>query len=73
MAELTNKVFPYIKKYYSTAAGALLGYLYYYFIGCTTGSCPITSNPWISILYGGLVGSLLISKPKQKTEGEQNA
>ncbi len=36
--------------------GALLGYAYYYFIGCNTGSCPITSNPWRSMAYGSIIG-----------------
>ncbi len=39
--------------------GAAGGFAYYYFIGCTTGSCPITSNPWISTGYGALVGAIL--------------
>lgn len=42
--------------------GALLGitggYLYYYFYGCANG-CPINSNPYISMLWGGLMGYLL--------------
>jgi hypothetical protein len=38
--------------------GGAAGYGYYKFIGCRTGSCPITSSPWISTLYGALVGSL---------------
>ena len=36
--------------------GAALGFGYYYFIGCTSGHCPITSNPIISTAYGALVG-----------------
>lgn len=36
--------------------GALGGYLYYKFIGCATGACPITSNPIISTFYGMLIG-----------------
>jgi hypothetical protein len=40
-------------------AGALLGFAYYYFIGCRTGSCAITSNPYISTAYGTLLGVLL--------------
>ncbi|MBP1654012.1 MAG: hypothetical protein H6Q28_568 [Bacteroidetes bacterium] len=43
----------------SVLAGAVLGYAYYYFIGCQTGACPITSNPLVSTAYGGLVGGLL--------------
>jgi xanthine/uracil permease len=38
--------------------GGLAGYLYYYFIGCD-GTCPISSNPWRSILSGSVVGTLL--------------
>lgn len=41
------------------AIGGLLGYLYYKFIGCATGTCPITSKPLNSILYGALMGFLL--------------
>lgn len=44
-------------------AGALLGiaggYLYYIKIGCNSGGCPITSNPWMSMLWGGLMGYLI--------------
>jgi hypothetical protein len=37
-------------------AGGLLGFLYYYFIGCETGTCMISSNPFISVPYGSLLG-----------------
>ena len=39
--------------------GAGLGFAYYKFIGCSTGACPITSNPWSSTLYGALMGALV--------------
>ena len=39
--------------------GALGGYAYFYFIGCRTGTCPLTSNPWLSILWGMALGYLL--------------
>jgi ABC-type xylose transport system permease subunit len=38
--------------------GGLLGFAVYRFIGCSTGTCPITSNPWISTLFGMLIGGL---------------
>jgi hypothetical protein len=41
------------------AAGAAAGFAYYTFIGCTTGSCPITSNPYLMTAYGAVVGVVL--------------
>jgi hypothetical protein len=38
--------------------GAVAGFAYYYFIGCNSGTCPITSNPWISTVYGSVVGGV---------------
>jgi hypothetical protein len=34
------------------------GYLYWRFIGCKTGSCPITSNWYSSAFVGGIIGYL---------------
>jgi len=39
--------------------GGALGYIYYRFIGCSSGACPITGNPVISTIYGALMGVLL--------------
>ena len=39
--------------------GALLGFAYYRFIGCASGSCPITSNPWASMIYGAIMGYMV--------------
>ncbi|TAF71991.1 MAG: hypothetical protein EAZ58_03015 [Flavobacterium sp.] len=36
-----------------------LGYWYYTAIGCSSGSCAITSKPINSTLYGGLLGGLI--------------
>ena len=40
-------------------AGGGLGFAYYKFVGCSTGTCPLTSNPIISSLYGMVVGALV--------------
>lgn len=36
--------------------GAALGYGWYRVVGCSTGTCPLTSNPWISSIYGAVIG-----------------
>jgi hypothetical protein len=41
--------------------GGGLGFAYYKFVGCSSGACPLTSNPVISTIYGSVVGALLAS------------
>ncbi|MCD8528834.1 MAG: DUF6132 family protein [Chitinophagales bacterium] len=36
--------------------GAVLGYVYYAKVGCVSGTCMITSSPYISTAYGGMTG-----------------
>lgn len=58
------------RKRVASLTGALIGgtagYLYYYFIGCSTGSCAITSRPFNSIIYGAIMGYLLVSVFEKK-------
>ncbi len=53
------KIRKWIRPALFTLGGALAGLAYYYFIGCSSGSCPITSNPLGSMLYMGLIGWLI--------------
>ncbi len=57
-------IWPWAKKILPILAGGLGGYAYYHYIGCVSGTCAITSNPWISTAYGAMVGYLLV--PRQK-------
>lgn len=59
----------FVKKHLFTIIGVIIGaaagYLYWKFIGCSTGSCAITSNPVNSTLYGAAMGGLLLSTFKK--------
>ncbi|MGN6642002.1 MAG: DUF6132 family protein [Verrucomicrobiota bacterium] len=41
--------------------GGGFGFAWYKLVGCSTGTCPLTSHPMISTLYGAVVGGLLAS------------
>jgi len=53
--------------------GALIGFIYYKQVGCGTGSCAITSNPYMSIMYFAIMGGLAagVIKPSKKTGKNQ--
>ncbi len=49
--------------------GAVAGFLDWKYVGCITGSCPITSRPLNSSIYGAVMGGLIgdmFKKQKQK-------
>ena len=39
--------------------GAALGFGWYKLVGCSTGTCPLTSHPVISSIYGAVLGALV--------------
>jgi hypothetical protein len=55
--------FSFIKKHQASLIGILLGsiagWLYWNFVGCSSGTCAITSKPINSTLYGALMGYLV--------------
>ncbi len=53
--------------------GALAGYAYWKFIGCTTGSCAITSRPLNSTLYFAVLGMLLFSLFQKNKKTDSHA
>lgn len=55
----------FVKTYFlsivGVIVGAVAGYAYWQFVGCSSGSCAITSKPLNSTLYGAVMGGLLFS------------
>ncbi len=42
-----------------TFVGAIVGYGYWYFVGCASGTCAITSVWYRTSIYGAIMGWLL--------------
>ncbi|MEG1766258.1 MAG: DUF6132 family protein [Muribaculaceae bacterium] len=56
----------YLKAIIGGVIGAIGGFLYWFYIGCSTGTCPITSSPVISTIWGAIIGALLLSSFTKK-------
>jgi rhodanese-related sulfurtransferase len=58
-----NEIVEFVKDHRAYIIGGLVGgiggYLFWYKVGCSTGTCPITSSPIMSTLWGALLGALL--------------
>jgi len=58
------------KLFWLPAAGALVGavggFFYWKYIGCTSGTCAITSSPVYSTIYFSILGALLFSVFQKK-------
>ena len=39
--------------------GGALGFGWYKLVGCSTGACPLTSNPFVTTVYGVVVGAVV--------------
>jgi hypothetical protein len=39
--------------------GAGIGFLMGSTRSCSTGGCPLTSNPWVGMVYGAFLGGML--------------
>lgn len=63
----------YIKMLSGLGVGAVLGFAYYYYIGCASGTCAITSNPYISTAYGAMIGLVFIWPEKEKKSGSKES
>jgi len=66
---LSNKLY-----FIGALVGASGGFLYYKYVGCLTGTCAITSNPFSSTIYFAFIGAILfgVFKKDQKFENSNN-
>ena len=48
--------------------GAIAGYFYWQQVGCTSGTCMITSKPINSTIYGAVMGALLLGMFKKENK-----
>jgi hypothetical protein len=51
------------KPFLAIAVGGTAGFLYYHFVGCSSGTCAITSNPYMSVVMGSFFGFFLVNSP----------
>ena len=58
---LTSRNF--LRPFIATLIGGTAGFLYYYFVGCASGTCAITSNPYMSVAMGGFWGFFIVNSP----------
>jgi hypothetical protein len=56
-----KKMSPIVKTLFGAVIGAAIGYVLYRFVGCKTGTCPLTANPWTSMLIWGIIGAISAS------------
>lgn len=52
--------------------GAIAGYFYWQQIGCSSGTCMITSKPLNSTIYGAAMGALLFGMFKKQTKKQED-
>lgn len=57
--EKNRTLLQYLTVIIGCMVGAIGGFLYYRYVGCMTGTCMITGNPYISTIYGSVFGALL--------------
>ena len=68
---MLNLVVKYKKYLIGIALGALAGFLYWRFVGCSSGTCPITSKWYNSAAYGALIGILMVNTKKKDKKEEK--
>jgi hypothetical protein len=67
---MKTKLLKYKLELAGVILGAVAGWCYWYFVGCSSGQCMITSKPVNSTVYGAVLGALLLSALKKNKTNE---
>jgi hypothetical protein len=51
------------KPFLGIILGGIAGFLYFHFVGCKSGTCAITGNPFSSIIAGSFLGFIVSNSP----------
>jgi hypothetical protein len=51
----------FLRPFPGIVIGGVAGYLYYHFVVCSSGSCAITSNPFMSTIAGSFLGFFILN------------
>lgn len=73
LLKMKNWIISYKKNFVVSIIGAIAGYCYWYFVGCASGSCAITSVWYRTAIYGAVMGWLvsdILFKPKVEKSKE---
>jgi len=54
------------KPFSGIVIGGIAGYFYYRYVGCSSGYCAITSNPYLSAIGGSFLGFFILNSPCSK-------
>lgn len=67
------QVRPHWRTLLGAAVGAAGGALYSHYIGCNTGGCAITANPWVAGIFFGFSGAVVgMPGPKKEEAPREN-
>ena len=69
---MKNIVIKYKLELIGVVLGSIAGWCYWYFVGCASGTCAITSSPVNSSLYGAMMGGILASMLRKDKKEEKS-
>lgn len=69
---MKNIIIKYKLELIGVGLGSVVGWCYWYFVGCASGTCAITSSAVNSSLYGAMMGGILASIFKKEKKEEKS-